>query len=335
VSKLKGHPYLSLLNLQQTSVNEADLTALRAAVPHWTIAPEPADPASDSKNQAATTRWALEQGTPPIGVYLLRPTGKTYSYREADKVPPRNVAVSDLNWCRAPKEPNELARLGNLRQLRNLHILETWTKTDENLLPVIEPLVPRSCLTSIFIYSPPTTLTQRSLSVITAHPLIDTLRLPVDDWTIAEFSQLRKLKYLYQLQILSAISDQKCWDVLGDLPELERLELECPALATTNLGALSRLPELRHLGLVFVRIADLDLAVLEALPNLRSLNLIATPITDIGLEQLTHCRQLTFLNLRRAQVTAAGVAAFQKAVPQCIVVWDGAWSQRPATSAKP
>jgi serine/threonine protein kinase/Leucine-rich repeat (LRR) protein len=333
VSKLKDHPYLSLLNLQQTSVNEADLTALRAAAPHWMIAPEPADPASDAKNQAATTRWALEQGTPPIGVYLLRPTSKLYNYQEAASVPARNVAVSDLSWRRAPKEPKELARLGNLRQLRSLHILETWTKTDENLLAVIEPLVPRSCLTSIFIYSPPTTLTQRSLSVITEHPLIDTMRLPVDDWTVAEFSQLRKLKYLYQLQILSDISDQKFWDVLGDLPELERLELQCPALATTNLGALSRLPELRHLGLTFVRIADLDLAVLEGLPNLRSLNLIATPVTDVGLEQLARCRQLTFLNLRRAQVTAAGVAAFQTSLPQCIVLWDGAWSKS-ATAAK-
>jgi hypothetical protein len=46
-------------------------------------------------------------------------------------------------------------------------------------------------------------------------------------------------------------------------------------------------------------------------------------LTDTGLSELKALSRLTYINLRGNKVTAAGVADFQKALPECRVEWDG------------
>ena len=57
--------------------------------------------------------------------------------------------------------------------------------------------------------------------------------------------------------------------------------------------------------------------------SLRSIDLSDTSISDEGLARLTAHKKLRRLYLAGTQVTAAGVAAFRKRHPGCLVSWDG------------
>ena len=47
------------------------------------------------------------------------------------------------------------------------------------------------------------------------------------------------------------------------------------------------------------------------------------PFRDFA-RALAECKQLKTLTAKKTQVTAAGVAALQKALPDCKIEWDGA-----------
>ncbi len=68
---------------------------------------------------------------------------------------------------------------------------------------------------------------------------------------------------------------------------------------------------------------DKDLPTLAQLAGLAELNLIGADVSDAGLDQLRDLRTLEKLNLHQTNVTAAGVAALQKALPNCKIEWVG------------
>jgi serine/threonine protein kinase len=62
-----------------------------------------------------------------------------------------------------------------------------------------------------------------------------------------------------------------------------------------------------------------DLSALQGMP-LRNLALGYTPVSDLG--PLADCKSLKFLSVTKTKVTPAGVAALQKALPDCKIEWD-------------
>ena len=57
--------------------------------------------------------------------------------------------------------------------------------------------------------------------------------------------------------------------------------------------------------------------------RLRRLSLAGSKVTDDGLKPLHGLTGWQELDLTGTKVTAAGVAALQKALPKCKIVWDG------------
>ena len=83
---------------------------------------------------------------------------------------------------------------------------------------------------------------------------------------------------------------------------------------------------LTHLLLTGGQVGDAGLERLKTFKcyaNLTVLGLWETQITDKGLAHLTDCKTLTLINVKKTKVTAAAVAAFAKAMPQCKIEWDG------------
>jgi len=84
----------------------------------------------------------------------------------------------------------------------------------------------------------------------------------------------------------------------------------------TDLSPLKGMPlEILNCGHTQV----FDLSPVKGMP-LTSLYCYDTPFADLSL--LQGMKNLTTLNLKRAKVTASGVAALQKALPDCKIEWD-------------
>ena len=52
------------------------------------------------------------------------------------------------------------------------------------------------------------------------------------------------------------------------------------------------------------------------------------------LSPLQDCRSLENLNVKNTKITPAGVAALQKTLPNCKIVWDDPTNVTPAAGAK-
>jgi RND family efflux transporter MFP subunit len=123
---------------------------------------------------------------------------------------------------------------------------------------------------------------------------------------------------------------------LPKLADLDYLELDCSECTDATLRAISELSGIKQLRLRHVKITDAGLEPLRALKHLRALDLADTQITDQGLEQLakiglfaqTHGvtpskpwlpQSKPILWLDNTRTTEAGILAFQKAIPNCVI----------------
>ncbi len=97
---------------------------------------------------------------------------------------------------------------------------------------------------------------------------------------------------------------------------------------TKLLSGLTALVELNVNGSKLTD--DDDVRPLGTLTNLELLNLEAVPIGDAALSHLSSLSKLTDLRLKGTKITAAGVAALQKALPNCKIEWDD--PAKPTTS---
>jgi hypothetical protein len=64
-------------------------------------------------------------------------------------------------------------------------------------------------------------------------------------------------------------------------------------------------------------------AEVGALTKLERLSLAGCPFSDAGLKHLAGLSNVKHLDLTGTQVIADGVAALQKALPKCQILWDG------------
>jgi hypothetical protein len=104
---------------------------------------------------------------------------------------------------------------------------------------------------------------------------------------------------------------------LSPLKGMPLTELDCGGTQVSDLSPLKELPLAR---LTCDNIQVTDLSPLEGMP-LTFLNCSGTQVFDLS--PLKHCKPLTFLNTKQTKVTPAGIAAFQKSLPNCKIDWNG------------
>ena len=96
--------------------------------------------------------------------------------------------------------------------------------------------------------------------------------------------------------------------LLGDLPELRRLDLAQTVVTDRGLDVIARrYPTIRDLDLSATAITDAGLVPLAALPSLHSLTLVDSAVTDDGLSTLGGIAGLEILNLRGTAVGGRGL----------------------------
>ena len=109
---------------------------------------------------------------------------------------------------------------------------------------------------------------------------------------------------------------------LQTLSNLEYVNLDGSRCTAQHVAELSKL----KVWFLHTRISEIDDSCakpLSQMSTLQSLGLVHCEFTDRGLSELKPLQQLKYLNLQGTKVTAAGVADFQKALPECRIDWDG------------
>ena len=126
------------------------------------------------------------------------------------------------------------------------------------------------------------------------------------------------------------VSDEGLAHIRG-LTELRYLALG-PGISDKGLADWLLLTELRELRLDSARdVTDAGLQHLTKLNKLQSLSLQYTDVAGAGLDHLAGLKKLKELNLDGTPVTKEAVAAIQKALPKCKILWD---RPKKATAAK-
>lgn len=94
---------------------------------------------------------------------------------------------------------------------------------------------------------------------------------------------------------------------LGNLPEMDSLNLSSAHVDDETLECLSQFPNLRHLQLTDSWITDDGLRHLANCPQLEVLRLSNTRITDAGLQHVAHCANLKQLSIDGTRITHLGL----------------------------
>src|SRR5260370_3343679 len=95
---------------------------------------------------------------------------------------------------------------------------------------------------------------------------------------------------------------------LGDLPDLETLDLSWNHLLTTvGLRELKRFKKLQTVNLNYVKVTDQALIDLKELHSLRVLKLRATQVTDSGIAELKELKDIVVLDLTDTRTSDASI----------------------------
>jgi hypothetical protein len=108
---------------------------------------------------------------------------------------------------------------------------------------------------------------------------------------------------------------------VGQLTELEDLDLSRTDVTDRGLAHLKMLTKLKRLSLDDTKITDRGLEQLEGLSNLRTLSLKHTSVTDAGLPRLKSCTSLRRLRVDNTYVTHAGMDDLDRAMPDLRIGW--------------
>ncbi|HEX4132962.1 MAG TPA: SUMF1/EgtB/PvdO family nonheme iron enzyme [Pirellulales bacterium] len=138
---------------------------------------------------------------------------------------------------------------------------------------------------------------------------------------INDISPIRALTKLRKLGCSGGNVDDNITGSFSDLSPLQGMPLNflyCGRSKVSDLSPLKGMP-LIELNCNFTLISDLS--PLEGMP-LEDLTIIQTEVSDLS--PLENCKRLKGLAITKTKVTATGVAALQKALPNCKIDWDGA-----------
>lgn len=115
-----------------------------------------------------------------------------------------------------------------------------------------------------------------------------------------------------------------CAETIRSWKRLKNLRLAFSSIGDEFLANAAPWPEVEKLGLYHTRIGDRGVVHLQKCPKLADVHLGETAITDEALTHLANIPSLKKLTVTKTKVTAAGVARFREARPDCVVVWDNA-----------
>jgi serine/threonine protein kinase len=104
---------------------------------------------------------------------------------------------------------------------------------------------------------------------------------------------------------------------IADCPNLGHVCLTKSVGTDAGFAVLGKLKKLKYLDALDTRIGPQALAALAVLPDLENLNLERTLVGDADIAPLAESKKLRKLNLKGTKATQAGIAALQKALPQC------------------
>ena len=128
------------------------------------------------------------------------------------------------------------------------------------------------------------------------------------------------LQSLQWLNVSGTMVADNALQALEKLPNLHTLDLHQTGVTGRGLGSLAKLPKLADLSLANSKVSDLFALKVGTLTKLERLSLAGCTFSDGGLKHLAGLSGLKQLDLTGTQVTAEGVAALQKALPECKIV---------------
>lgn len=121
---------------------------------------------------------------------------------------------------------------------------------------------------------------------------------------------LRGHKGLLELCLFGTDTSDKELRHLGELPNLESLDLGGCNVTTEGILRLRSSRKLKRLGLADLQQSINDTTIkriVSAWPNLESISLNSGHITDVGLSHIGKLRRLRYLNISRTQITDKGL----------------------------
>ena len=132
-------------------------------------------------------------------------------------------------------------------------------------------------------------------------------------WSKVGGDLLKKLHGLKNLQGLNLygtdVSDKELQH-LGELPDLEFIDLGGCNVTTEGILHLRLSRKMKRLGLAHIRPPIDDNAIMRLVstwPNLESISLESSRITDVGLSHIGSLRHLRYLNVSRTKITDKGL----------------------------
>ncbi|QDU99008.1 leucine-rich repeat domain-containing protein [Lignipirellula cremea] len=146
-------------------------------------------------------------------------------------------------------------------------------------------------------------------------------RCELTEKSIASLVHAKKLRVLYLEG--TDLSDESLQH-LGKLTDLEVLDIRFnEQLTDEGIAHLSKLQQLKRLNIYHnQKITDASLKVISGLENLERLNVRSIIMTSVGLRHLGSLKKLKLLELDHSnQISPAAIEAFQKAVPECQLVY--------------
>lgn len=105
--------------------------------------------------------------------------------------------------------------------------------------------------------------------------------------------------------------------LLTRFDHLESLSLQCVPITDVGLTQLTGNRNLTFLDLTETGVSNCGMKTLCHFPRLEELRLCGTSISDVGLVHLYQHHDLRLLELTNTEVTEQGIAAAQRALPNC------------------
>ncbi len=238
---------------------------------------------------------------------------------DAAGLPAGEVVVTGVRFPTDVKDiDTSLAKLAGLSQLTALH-LDHAIRIDDANAAILANFKNINHLHMVV-----NGLTAAGLAELAKLPKLQTLFLDmkgqhITDKELPRFLALTQLKEFY---IYTSDIDDPTYRRLLAMPSLVTLSIYGGQLTDRVIADLDKQPRMTGIGYNYCAITSDGIRSLAKLRHLIFLQLMGSPCSDADLDHLAALTNLTYLFVRQTKVTAAGVAALQKALPNCKIEWD-------------
>ena len=322
---------LQNLDLRQTKVTPEGIAALKRALPKCEIESEFKAEMRNSipRSEREIAEWVIGLGG-SVAVNGM-------SCKQIADLPDEMFEITAVALRESEFEDDQLASLANLKKLTGLY-LDSSSISDTALthlgklqqlqrLNLAKTKITGAGLSSLgeipglmYLDLSESALTNVGLKNIGNLKQLVTLNIPtnsgIDDTGLAHIAGLKNLQELY-LHNNPQLTDDGIKHLQG-MHQLTELTLANTGISDAGMKYLSEMKDLEKLHLANCqRLSDAGFEHLANLKKLKSLQLFLTPITDAGLKHLYGLKKLEMLDLRDTKVTPKGIAALQKALPNC------------------